>query len=219
MKKLLIVATGFVFLLVSCSTLISSRWKSKSAKAEKYNKILVIGIVSNADSALRGKMEKHLVGDLKDIGYTAISSYEELGPQLPKSANEKSMLDKLQTKGVDAVLTVVLLDKKKERYYVPGKVQYTPYSTSNNHFPNYYNTLTTRVFSEGYYEDQTKYFWESNFYSGENEELLYSVQTTSFQSGSLESLAHQYGRTIILDMVKHEIFSKPDESQLYQKGF
>ncbi len=49
--------------------------------------------------------------------------------------------------------------------------------------------------------------------------LLYSAQTTSFEFGSVEQLAHQYGRTVIVDMMKRKIFIKPDESSLYQKGF
>ena len=109
--------------------MINSRWKNKIAKPAKYNKILVVSIVNTSDSTLREKMERHIVGDLNDIGYSAITSFDELGPQLPKKVDEENLMDKLQSKGVDAVLTVVLLDKKKERFYVPSRVQYTPYSS------------------------------------------------------------------------------------------
>jgi len=148
-----------------------------------------------------------------------VSSFDEYGPKAFALNDEKGIRDRLQKSRVDAVLTIVLLDKKKERYYVPARVQYTPYSIYNDRFPSYYQTMQTRVMTEGYYEEETKYFLECNFYKADGKELLYSAQTTSFQPGSVESLAHQYGRTVILDMVKHQIFIKPDESSLYQEGF
>jgi len=213
------VAAGIIFLMISCTTKINSRWQSKTATPQKYNKILVLGIMNNQEKGLRENLEKHIAGDLKFIGYDAISSFEEYGPKEFTPNDEKGIREKLQKSGVDAVLTVVLLDKKKERYYVPSRIQYTPYSTYNERFPSYYQTMQTRVMTEGYYEEQTKYFLECNFYRADGKELLYSAQTTSFESGSVESLAHQYGRTVILDMVKRKIFIKPDESSLYQKGF
>ena len=79
--------------------------------------------------------------------------------------------------------------------------------------------MQNRVMSDGYYQEQAKYFLECNFYRADSKVLLYSAQTVSFESGSVEQLAHQYGKTVILDMVKRKIFLKPDESSLYQKSF
>jgi hypothetical protein len=219
MKNGFTVAAGILFLFISCSTRINSRWQNKEATPQKYNKILVLAIVNHNEDMLRKNLEEHLAGDLKFIGYEAISSFREYGPVEFSSDNEKVFREKLRKSGVDAVLTVVLLDKKKEKFYVPEKLQYTPYSIYNNNLPSYYKTMQTRVMTDGYYEEQTKYFLECNFYRADDKALLYSVQTVSFESGSLETLAHQYGRTVILDMIKRKIFLKPDESSLYQKSF
>jgi transcription termination factor NusB len=62
------VAAGLIFFILSCSSSqITSRWAEKGLKAKKYNKILVLGIMNNNETSLRGKIEKHIVGDLKDI--------------------------------------------------------------------------------------------------------------------------------------------------------
>jgi hypothetical protein len=218
MKKLLLpVAAGFIFFILSCSgSQITSRWIEKNLQAKKYNKILVLGIMNDNERSLREKMEKHIAGDLKDLGYNAVSAFEEYGPE-GFEPNEKEILKKLQNRGVDAVLSIVLLNKTKERYYVPAQVQYTPFAIYNKQFPAYYQTLHNRVFTEGYYAEETRYLWESNFYEAGNRELLYSTQTKSFEASSTETLAHQYGRTIILDMVKHNVLIKPDESSLFEK--
>ena len=57
----------------------------------------------------------------------------------------------------------------------------------------------------------TKYFWESNFYEMESKELLYSVQTKSFNPVSTESLAHEYGKMIVNNMEKKGIINKLED--------
>lgn len=45
----------------------------------------------------------------------------------------------------------------------------------------------------------------------ENMELLYSLQTKSFNPGSSESLAHEYGKIIIKNMEQKGIIKKLEE--------
>ena len=119
--------------------------------------------------------------------------------------NETAVLEKLANSGVDAVVTVVLLDKNKEQYYVPGKVYYSPYSIYQRNFYGYYTTIYNRVYTPGYYQVDTKYFWESNFYDLKNKSLLYSVHTETFDPESIEILAHEYGLLIVNDMSKKAV--------------
>jgi len=70
MKKIFTpVAAGIIFLFISCSTKINSRWQTKTSAPQKYNKILVLGIMNNKETGPRENLEKHIVGDLKFIGY------------------------------------------------------------------------------------------------------------------------------------------------------
>lgn len=165
-------------------------------------------MLKNNDRDFREKMEDHVVGDLIDLGYNAVSSLNEFGPKSFEGLKEEDAIAKLQNSGADAVITVVLLDKEKERKYIPGRVVYSPYSMYYRRFGGYYSTMSSRVFSPGYYAEQTNYFWESNFYELTNKELLYSIQTKSFDPSSASSLAHEYGRLIVKDMVKHGVLTK-----------
>ena len=54
----------------------------------------------------------------------------------------------------------------------------------------------------------TKYFWESNLYDMSNQKLVYSVQTKSFDPATSESMAHEYGRMIVKNMVKQQVLAK-----------
>ncbi len=206
MKKIKWLAVLLIFLLSGCtSTKITSSWKAQNLEAKQYKKILVLGLIRDTDRSLQEKMEAHLVGDLKDKGYNAVGSLSEYGPKAFSDMKEKDAIDKLKESSVDAVITIVLLDKEKERNYVPGRLYYSPYGVYYNRFWGYYGTLNYRIYEEGYYVTDTKYFWESNVYDMSTQSLIYSVQTKSFVPANSESLGHEYGKLIINDMVKNNI--------------
>lgn len=208
MKQLKYLSLIITFILLGCSTSrITSTWKAENVQPRNYNKVLVLGLIRESDRTVREKMEQHLLGDLQALGYNAICACDEYGPKAFENMTEKDALNKLTHSGIDAVLTVVLLDKTRERYYVPAQINYSPYVIYRNRFWGYYTTMYDRIYSPGYYTVETKYFWESNLYDMDGKRLLYSAQTRSFDPASTESLAHEYGQLLVKDMVKHNVLS------------
>lgn len=207
MKKLLKITALSLLMMWGCgpSSHITSSWKAQNVETKKYKKIVVVGLIRDADRTVREQMEQHIVGDLKDLGYDAVCSCDEYNPKAFEGMSENDAISKLRNSGVDAVLTITLLDKTKERYYVPGRVYYSPYRVYQNRFYGYSRTMYQRIYSEGYYVENTKYFWESNFYDLESNQLLYSAQSQSFDPVSKESLSHEYGQMIVKDMVKNNV--------------
>lgn len=216
MKRLISIAVVMIFLFSGCGTSswITSSWKAQNVYPKKYNKIVVLGLIRDADRSVRETMEQHIVGDLQDLGYNAVCSCDEYNPKAFEGMNEQQALDKLRNSGVDAVLTITLLDKTRERYYIPGRVYYTPYYIYHNRFWGYYRTMYDRIYSEGYYSVDTKYFWESNFYDMASDQLMYSVQSQSFDPSSTESMSHEYGLMIVKNMVKNNVLANQKEATL-----
>jgi hypothetical protein len=216
MKRLISIAMATIFLFSGCGTSswITSSWKAQSIYPKKYNKIVVLGLIRDADRSIRERMEQHIVGDLQDLGYNAVCSCDEYNPKAFEGMNEQQAVEKLRSEGVDAVLTITLLDKSRERYYVPGRVYYTPYYVYHNRFWGYYHTMYDRIYMDGYYGVDTKYFWESNFYDMVNDQLVYSVQSQSFDPGSTESMSHEYGQMIVKNMVKNNVLANQKEVTL-----
>ncbi|MGZ5190239.1 MAG: hypothetical protein ACXWCZ_04420 [Flavisolibacter sp.] len=214
MKTINIITLAVILLLTnSCATsYITSTWKAPDAGPKKYNKVMVLGIIREADRTMRQKMENHLVDDLKLLGYNAFSAYEQYGPKTFQDIDEKMANQKLAADGIDAVVTIVLLDKQKERHYVTGHIAYSPYTYYQNHVWGYYHSLSYRVGMSGYYEVTTKYFWESNLYDLSSNKLIYSAQTQSFDPSSVEGLAHEYGQKIIQNMVKGNVLQKQEQA-------
>ena len=215
MKKILISAIMVSVLIACSSTRITNSWSADNINQNSYKKILVLGLINEPDRMIREEMEGHLVSDLLNLGYDAVCSCDEFGPKSFERMGEKDALVRLNNSGIDAVLTVVLLDKEKERYYVPGRVYYSPYSIYHNRFWGYYTTMYERVYAPGYYSTNTRYFWESNFYDlKKGQELLYSVQSQSFDPESARSLGHEYGLMVVNDMVKKNLLSKQNKNDL-----
>lgn len=225
MKKInLLLFISSLIIISSCATSkVTSTWKAPDAVAKYYEKIMVVGIIREADRNFRIKMENHLVDDLKALGYNALSSYEVYGPKAFDSLSEAQINQKLAKEGVDGVITIVLLDKEKEEDYIAGRVTHSPYLTYRDRFEGYYRnvysrigtpgyyTVTTRYYrqnSQGDYIVTTKYYWESNLYDLATNKLMYSIQTQSFDPGSAESLGHEYGKLIIENLTKTNLLQK-----------
>ena len=193
-------------MLVSCADVkITHSWKSDLTSQKHFDKILIVGLLTNKDRGLREEIESHLQGGLKELGYNAVSSIQLYGPTSFIGINEEMLLSKIENDGIDAVLTIVLLDRKKEKNYIPGRVYFSPFYSYHNRFGPYYGIMYERIYSPGYYQSTTKYFWESNIYDLKTKQLLYSVQTESFDPSDATALAHRYSKVIITDMKQKNI--------------
>jgi len=152
-------------------------------------------------------MEDHLVGDLGQLGYNAWSSLSLYGRNGFEKLDSMAAYQKLKNDSVDAVVTIVLLNKTKEKYRVPDRKFNFTSGNSESRLWNYYSTMHGRVNSQEYYEELTKYFWESNFYDLERQQLIYSVRTESFDPISAAALGHEYGQMIVNNMVMNKVLS------------
>ena len=209
-RKILLSGIGLIFLIACSSSHITYSWRSDVSPSKKYNKILVLALNGENHVQARQQMENHLVGDLRNLGYNAVSAMNEYGPKTFRDMKEEAVVDKLQNSGIDAIITIVLLDKTKERHYVPGYIYYSPYVVYHRHFWGYYTTIYDRVYTPGYYVTNTRFFWEINLFDVGTKELLYTVQTESFDPASSESLAHEYGQLIVKDMVKKQVLNRQE---------
>ena len=161
-----------------------------------------MGLSRESDRSLLAQMERHLADDLRNRGYESSSALADFGPHYFDRIDEKEAISKLHLSGYDAVLTIVMLDKEKERHYVPGHVMYTPYVSYYGRFWGYRTVLVQRVYEPGYYISDTRYFWETNLYSlRDGQALLFSAQSKSFEPGDASSFGHQYARSIIGRMI------------------
>ncbi len=207
MKKFVPFALLFAFIIGGCApnTKITSSWRAQDIQPAHYNKIIVLGLMNLPDRSIREKMENYLAGELRNIGYNAVCACEEFAPKAFDNMAEDEAMEKLKTSGVDAVLTIVLLDKQRESKYIAGNTFYSPYAIYYNRFWGYRTTLYRRIHTPGYYIDDTRYFWESNLYDMSTQQLIYSVQTQSFNPDNADALGNEYSKLIINNMKNQQV--------------
>lgn len=187
------------------STKLTSSWKTDEATGKTYHNIMVWGILTGKDSVLKADMETHLVNDLAGMGYHSISSFSVFGSQSYKKLNSKEIVEQFRNSGVDAVITIVLLDKQKESIYVPPGLVNNP--ASYKHIDEYYSAVYDRIFMTAYYVNTTSYFWETNLFEVSGDKLVYSARTRSFDPASVNRLAHENGLLLIKDMRKKKLLT------------
>jgi hypothetical protein len=80
-----------------------------------------------------------------------------------------------------------------------------------NRFWGYSRTMYGRIYTEGYYTEDTKYFWETNLYALDKNELLYSAQSQSFDPASTERMGNEHAMMITRNMLKKDVLINQKE--------
>jgi hypothetical protein len=206
MKRISWIIIPVSLLLLQCvSSSIVSSWQDSQLNNLKTGRIVVVGLLKDSDRSLQRQMENHLADDLCNLGYDAIASFELYGSKAFEGKDEKKVITQLKQDDLAAVLTIVLLNKRKENYHAPKSMFDLTDPFNGNDFSIYYAAVYSRIYQEGYYINDTYYFWESNLFIMPDQKLIYSAQTQSFNPSAKTILANEYGKLIIHDMLENKI--------------
>lgn len=188
-----------IVLLSSCySTNITGYWRSDAQPENAGKTILVLGLMP--DTAMRDRMEEHVAGDLRRLGYHAIKSLGNIDALEFTKTEDKDALLQFREKGIDGVLTIVLLNKNTEGFLMPGSLYHM--------LTDYYSTMYFGLYAPDYYQESVRYAWETSFYNVATGSRLFAVQTTTFHPLSIERLSHEYGRVVVKCMLKHKVLQR-----------
>lgn len=210
MKKIGLFITGAGLLLLGActSTKLTSSWKTNDAQLQKDKKIMVMALVPQREKQLRALMEDNLVAELQKEGLNAASALRTYGPDaFGDKTDEKAALRQLRNSDASQVLTVVLLNKARERDFVPSS-PYGPYGPYYGGFWPYYSRWYGAMYQPGYYQTNIRYNWESNLYDLNQRKLIYSAQTQSVDPPTAVRQAYLYAKLIVKDMTKQQLIAQ-----------
>ena len=197
----------FWLMLYGCtSPFIKTAWKAQHEFPGKYNKILVMGIIKEEDITLRRKVEKFFIDDLKNEGYSAISGLEAYGPKGLANLGQEETYIKLRQNGIDAVISIALIDKRKEKSIKPRKAHQYASIYFYERIWNYPAIQAELVNSKN--PDNMEFFWESILFDLNSLEPQLTLQTKSFKADLAESIIRDYSKEIIRKMIKEKILVK-----------
>lgn len=216
-------------LLVACAaekstTVITGSWKDPEAK--KYESFFVV--VLNKKYAVRGTLEEDISRLLKKEGVEAVKSVDVLGKdeKIETTEEKQAAVEKIQSLGYDAIVTVTVLRSTEENRYVPGTSSrapanvgqgsgyYDPRTGANQGsggqyaFGTYYMSGSTAYNTPGYYETDKVYFVQSNVYEAGTAKLVWSAQSETFYPGNLAAASRDFSMGMVAAMKEAGIVVK-----------
>ncbi|MDB5118415.1 MAG: hypothetical protein JWQ79_3907 [Mucilaginibacter sp.] len=201
-KALLVIIT----ILCSCgtTTMITSSWRKPNATANNYRNIFVAALTKNI--AAKQSVEDGIQTQLQQSGITVEKSIDVFPPDFSNQTGQKKelVLGKIQSTNADGILTITLLKKTNESYYVPGGGYWNPglrYGYYNN-FWSYYNNWYPSIYAPGYYDEHEVYYLETNLYNAHTEQLIWAAQSKTYDPVNINSFLKGYLQSIYDQMVK-----------------
>lgn len=210
-----------VLLLGGCSSSsIVTKWQDKSLVERKYRKILVVGILNDSLVDLRRNMEDHVISELKALGYETVSALEEFGVGGLLKLEQEATYITLCNKGIDAVISIALLDKNKQRHDLPSSVNTYSSQYYYNRIWSYKAMQAQQTVALGVTHHAEQFLWEALLFDLSTLTPAYSAQTKTFNTASLYSAVHQYGKMFVAKMLKLDVLSKqPVKKEQELKAF
>lgn len=189
-----------VLLMVSCSTTqVISSWSVDNPDPASLKKVLVLSVMKNRESS--GLIEQAMVGELNKAGIDASAAMDVFGPKGFRGLTEEEVASKLNGSDYTSVMIVSLVDKESEESYTPGTRYATPRIVGYSRYYRRYIVVYDQMYTPGYYTSSTNYVLEADIYTvNDDDELLYSTQTRSYDPNSISSLAASFARSIVTEL-------------------
>ena len=185
-------------------------WKTPKTILPSQNKIVVVAIIKDSNDSMRIELEDGMVKSLQGLGYYAVSSFREFGKKGLSDLSQEATFTKLCSNGIDAVLTIALLDKLKQEVNNPGR-----FSQNTNY--HYYNRIWNYQkmqadLSVMKLDSGTFFLGEGILFDLRTLEPLHVVQTRPIEPGNKNIPAYLY--PILNKMKKEKILVKQNNKTL-----
>lgn len=189
----------------STSTRITGSWKDPAVDAStgESKSVLITALSRNIE--VRTKLEDALAAKAAERNIEAVKSSEIFTPDFFQVIPERDeLIAQIKQTGVDAILTVSLIDTESETRYVRGSTRYAPmplYSWYGG-FYSYINYWRPIMYEPGYYVTDKTYFLETNLYNAETGQLIWSAQSETVNPTSIDAFAEEYPQVLLERMIK-----------------
>jgi hypothetical protein len=176
------VVLGLAVAMGGCaSTKMTSTWTDPTARGASMSKIAVLALTQ--DPGLRRMAEDAAAAQMK--GAQAVPSYQVVGDS--DLRNRDQVKAKLLAQGFQGVLVMRLAGISEQVTSVGG-----PYGT----FDGYYDWAGSAVYSPGYLQTDTVVHVVSNLYSLEQNKLIWSGVSQTFDPASAKSFMNDVSKAV-----------------------
>jgi hypothetical protein len=180
----LALALAMTALLAACAIKPLAEWRDSNFSGTVDN-ILIIGV--SDQPVVRRLFEDTFVKELEALGVSAKSSYQVLTDE---QISSKDALDAaIRAQSMDAVLVMRVIGVEEINTYTPPTYTYTP-SAFGHHYRDYHSYFNhaVQVATPGYWDKYEVLKLESNLYDSVSQQLIWSIQSESFDPRSATQL-------------------------------
>ncbi len=194
-----IISAAFLLVTTSCSvTTLDPVWKDPNYQGGKLEKVLVIGIAKNQTNRIL--FEDGFVAQLKAHDTDGISSYTVIPSE--ERLDEVKVNTKIKTLGVGAVLVTRVVNRKKEKEYVPAA---DPKHGRRRGWYGQYSRGYGYATSPGYYTEYEVVNLETKIYDTKTEKLIWSGLSDTILRGSIEQEIKSVIKAIIKSLSSNQL--------------
>lgn len=182
---------GLSALAAGCaSTQMTDTWTAPSAKGAELSKVAVLAMTK--DPGLRRMAESAAAQNL--VGAQAVPSYQVLGDTDMK--DKDAVQQKLKSQGFQAVLLMRLAGVNERVDFAAA-----PVAT----FGGYYGMWGDRIYEPGFVQTDTIVHVISTLYSLEDEKLIWSGTSQSFDPASAHSFMNDVSKAVAKSLQKDRV--------------
>lgn len=183
---------------------VTHSWVNPDTKPkDRYNAIFIIAFANNINSKVI--VENELAKTIESRGRKAVRSTDVFTAAFlaDTTRTREELINMISQTGCDGVLTIDLLDVKTDESYQPATsyypVEHSFYGSYNRHTIYYYGYVE----EPGYTITNRTFYLQGDFYDLASDQLLWSIQSDSYNPSDLESWFKDYSK-LLLNQLKKE---------------
>jgi hypothetical protein len=179
-------------------------WTTEHLSPFNYSRILVVGILPDEDSSIRKKIEENFTKALNDIGYEAVSAISKFGLKGLANLGEATTYRTLNESGIDAVITIALVNKAK----VSGEPANAHTYPNDYYYRRIWDYKTILTQPENRSNNNERYFWESLLFDLSNLEAICAIQTQPSDKATQLKTSEELAKPVVQKMIREKILKK-----------
>ena len=169
---------------------------------------MVAAIVNSTDTALRKDVEEHFKQTLESMGYVTVSAFAEFGLSGLNDLGQEDTYITLCNKGIDAILTVAIMDKEKMTNAGPHMSYAQPVKYYYNRIWHYKQLQAQEPIADS--DSVVKYAWEMILFDLSTLQPHYIAQTKTIAGNIHQSMHDEFWNAFVKKLRKDRfIKSRP----------
>lgn len=167
---------------------------------------MVAAVTDNTDTLLRSAVENGFRETLESIGYNTVSSLKEYGMSGLRDLGQEDTYRSLCDKGIDAVVTVAIIDRTNENYREPASSYTEPVKYYYERIWHYKERQQKHTAT--FYDSSKKYSWELILFDLSTLQPHSIIQSKIYTGGIAQSITSEFWKDIVRRLVKDRFLKK-----------